>query len=97
MRTLMNARGTYGAPRVGAEAGQGSSLGTWLVGGLLVGGAVLWARHQTEQMAKLYKVAGLPHQSFTASLRERSHALSSAARTKIHELTRDPRAKIEAP
>jgi uncharacterized membrane protein len=73
-------------------------LGTWLVGGLVVGGAVLWARHQSDQMAKLYKAAGLPQQSFTASLREQARALPSAARTKLHELTRAPRAtKVEAP
>jgi hypothetical protein len=85
----MSERGIYGAARVGADGSgsRGSSLGTWIVGGLLVGGAVLWAKHQSDQIGKLYSVAGLPQQSFVADLRARTKALSGAAREKIHALT----------
>jgi hypothetical protein len=101
---MANERGTYGKPLIGAApSGQGgSSLGTWIVGGLLVGGAALWARHQSVQVAKLYKATGLPQQSFTASLREDARALPAAARggfhavrAKLHDLTSDPRKKKE--
>lgn len=89
----MSERGCYGTPlRIGATAvsgdGGGSSWGTWIVGGLVVGGAVLWARHQSAQIDKLYSVAGLPRQSFVSDLRARTSALSGAAREKIHALTR---------
>lgn len=86
----MSERGTYGAARVGASysGARGSSLGTWIVGGLVVGGAVLWARHQSAQIDKLYSVAGLPHQSFVEDLRARTKELSGAAREKLHALTR---------
>lgn len=84
----MSERGTYGAARVGAGSGErGSSWGTWIVGGLVVGGAVLWARHQAAQIGKLYSVAGLPHQSFVEDLRARTRELSGAAREKLHALT----------
>jgi hypothetical protein len=98
----MSERGVYGQPLIGADpSGRGgSSFGTWIVGGILVGGAVLWARHQSAQMGKLYKAAGLPQQSFTASLREDARALPAAAREKyhavrekLHDLTSDPREK----
>lgn len=84
----MSERGTYGRVRVGADESRGASLGTWIVGGLLVGGAVLWARHQSAQLEKLYATEGLPYQSFGANLRERTRALSSTAGEKIHALTR---------
>jgi len=101
----MSERGVYGQARIGADpTGRGgSSLGTWIVGGILVGGAVLWARHQSEQMAKLYQAAGLPQQSFAASLREDARALPSVARekfhatrAKLHGFVDDLRAKKEA-
>ena len=79
----MRGRGTYGTSRSDAC---GSSWGTWVVGGLLVGSAVLWARHQSTQIEKLYAAAGLPHQSFLGNLRERSKELSTAAREKYHVL-----------
>jgi hypothetical protein len=82
----MSERGVYGRPLIGADpSGQGgSSLGTWLVGGILVGGAVLWARHQSAQTARLYKAAGLSQQSFAESLSEDARALPAAAREKYH-------------
>lgn len=86
----MSERGIYGSARVGASSSGegGSSWGTWIVGGLVVGGAVLWARHQSAQIDKLYSVAGLPRQGFVEDLRVRTKALSGAAREKIHALTR---------
>jgi len=73
----MRERGTYGRAIVGADGGpRGSSLGTWIVGGVLVGAAVLWARHQSNQIERLYAAAALPHQSFAAGLRERARELS---------------------
>jgi len=76
----MNDRGQYGAPRVGqipsraatvyVERAPSSSVGTWILGTLAVGGAVLWARHQSKQIGQLYKTAGLPQQSFPKSLRQ---------------------------
>lgn len=74
----MSDRGIYGTPRVGAAAcgGRGAAAGTWIVGGALVVGAVLWARHQSIQIESLYASAGLPYQSFVAGLRERTRELS---------------------
>lgn len=85
----MSQRGVYGKPLVGADVyyvQRGSSLGTWIVGGLLVGGAVLWARHQSDQIAKLYARAGLPHESFARSLGARTRELSGTARDKFNEV-----------
>lgn len=75
----MRGRGIYGTSRVGAAAcgGRGASAGTWVVGGAVVIGAVLWARHQSVQVEKLYASAGLPYQSFSAGLRERAGELSA--------------------
>jgi hypothetical protein len=88
----MSQRGIYGKPPLmGADVyyvQRKSSLGTWVVGGLLVGGAVLWAKHQSDQIEKLYSATGLPHQSFGHDLRERSKALTAAAGEKIHDITR---------
>ena len=74
----MQGRGNYG--------GRGASLGTWLIGGLVAGGAVLWAKHQTDQIEKLYATAGLPYQSFPRSLRTRAGVLSAAAGEKFQVL-----------
>jgi hypothetical protein len=95
--SVASLRGTYGVSRLGADPhGQrGSSIGTWIIGGLVVGGAVLWAKHQSDQVEKLYAQAGLPHQSFVEGLRERSKELSGAAREKIHGLTQRFRTKKE--
>ena len=92
---MANERGQYGATRLGAGPSyqQGSSLGTVILGGLAIGGAVLWIRYQSAQIAALHKATGLPHQSFAASMREQARALPAAARSKLHALTRDPHAK----
>jgi hypothetical protein len=85
----MSGRGIYGTPRIAGDGSTcGSSWGTWIVGGLVVGGAVLWAKHQSDQVDKLYTTVGLPHQSFTESLAARTKELSSSAREKIHGITR---------
>jgi len=47
-----------------------SSVGAWILGTIAVGGAVLWARHQSRQIEQLYKTAGLPQQSFAEGLRQ---------------------------
>jgi hypothetical protein len=89
----VSARGTYGVV-VGTHSDRkGSSIGKWIVGGVLVGGAALWARHQSEQIAQLYKAAGLPRRSFVEGLREDARKLPSATREKFHELTSGLRAK----
>lgn len=84
----MGVRGSYGETRGPAEAARGASLGTWIVGGLLVGGAVLWARHQSSQIEKLYRVEGLPYQTFGSQASERASDLSSTALNKIHGIAR---------
>ena len=75
----MNERGQYGAPRVGQipervttvyVEPEKSSVGSWILATIVAGGAVLWARHQSQQIEQLYKTAGLPHQSFAGSLRQ---------------------------
>lgn len=76
----MRGRGEYGTARVGqlpprattvyVERAPSSSIGTWILGALAVGGAVLWARHQSKQIGQLYKTTGLPQQSFPKSLRQ---------------------------
>ena len=75
----MNGRGQYGPPRVGQipervttvyVEPEKSSVGSWILATIAVGGAVLWARHQSQQIEQLYKTAGLPHQSFAGSLRQ---------------------------
>ena len=83
-------RGVYGKARIGADpSGQrGTSIGKWIVGGLVVGGAVLWVRHQSKQIEQLYKTTGLPYQSFGADLRDQSKALTAAAGSKLTSLSR---------
>ena len=75
----MNARGQYGSLRVGQMIPtpaavyverEPSSVVTWILGTIAVGGAVLWARHQSRQIEQLSKTSGLPHQSFASSLRQ---------------------------
>ena len=85
----MNERGQYGKTHVGAEVEhRGHSIGTWIVGGLVVGGAVLWAKHQSAQIKKLYATADLPYQSFGQDLRAQTGALATSAGKKIHSLGR---------
>lgn len=77
----MGARGIYGGE---PSNGRGVSWSSWIIGGLLVGGAALWVKHQSDQIEKLYSAAGLPHQSFVEDLRSRSSTLSEAARAGVH-------------
>lgn len=86
----MSQRGVYGKPFMGADVyyvQRGSSLGMWIVGGLLVGGAALWAKHQSDQIAKLSATMGLPYESFARSFGARARELSGRAREKFHGLS----------
>lgn len=65
---------------------RGSSIGTWILGGLVLGGAVLWAKNQSDQLEKLYTESDLPYQSFPKSLRLRAGELSAAAGERLHGL-----------
>ena len=96
---MANERGQYGkngqngVSYVGAqppistvyvERESSTSITAWILGTIAVGGVVLWARHQSKQVAQLYKAAGLPQQSFGADLRQSAKALpsrTSAARS----------------
>jgi hypothetical protein len=84
----MGERGTYGRTRVGAEpyGHRGLSFGTMLLGGFAVGVAVLWAKHQSDQLKKLYATSGLPYDGFARSLGARTRELSGAAREKFQGL-----------
>lgn len=86
----MHERGTYGSTLLGGDPQEhrGSSLGVWLIGALVAGGAVLWAKHQSKQIEKLYSTAGLPYQSFSRGLRLRAGELSGAAGDKLQGLAR---------
>jgi len=71
----MSQRGVYGKTYTGADVyyvQRGSSLSTWLIGGLLVGGAALWAKHQSDQVKKLYATSELPYEGFIRSLGTRT-------------------------
>jgi hypothetical protein len=86
----------FSAPFLGAEPpGQrrSSSIWKWIVGGVVVGGAVLWARHQAAQTKKLYKETGLRHQGFLESAREDARALPSMARETFRDLTRTKKSR----
>lgn len=96
---MANERGHYGkngVPYIGAAvpahpqtiyvAQEHSSVLTWLIGGLAIGGAFLWARHQTKQIEQIAKTSGAPYQSFTSSLREDVRALPSRARETYHDI-----------
>lgn len=85
----MGERGVYGRTHVGAEpySPHGSSFGTMLLGGLAVGVAVLWAKHQSDQIEKLYVTTGLPYDGFARSLGTRTRELSGVAREKFQGLT----------
>jgi hypothetical protein len=83
---MANERGYYGSngvPRVGATVyveKKGASIGTWLLGAAVFGGGILYARHQSQQIEKLYKTGGLPYQTFAGSLRESARELPARAR-----------------
>ena len=91
----MNGRGQYGAPRVGQIVPvpervstiyvepEKSSTVSWILATIAVGGAVLWAQHQSQQIEQLYKKAGLPHQSFTGSLRQGVRSSLSALAERV--------------
>lgn len=110
----MNERGYYGrreGPLLGQEIPrsmtvyverESSSTGTWLLGTVAVVGALLWARHQSQQIEQLYKASGLPHQSFTGSLQQSARALPARARETFRGIAgrargRVPKAHIEQP
>ena len=97
----MSERGEYGrhiqiGQIIGAEPGQSSSPMKWIVGTLLVGGAILWAKHQSDQVKNLYDKTGLPHESFTESLREDVRAIPSAAKGAYQNIRRRLATKKEA-
>ncbi len=103
---MANARGQYGMARVGQNPPgvttvyvepKSSSAGTWILGTIAVGGALLWARHQAQQIEQLYKTAGLPQQSFTASLGESVKSLPSRASASLHGLAERVRPKRSEP
>jgi hypothetical protein len=86
---MANERGYYGrngvssVSRVGATVyveKKGASIGTWLLGAAVIGGGILYARHQSQQIEKLYKTGDLPYQTFAGSLREDVRALPARAR-----------------
>jgi hypothetical protein len=77
-------RGTYGKTVIGADNTRGASVGKWIVGAVVLGGAVLWAQHQSDQIKKLYSATDLPHQSFLEDLRARSSTLAGATRSGVH-------------
>lgn len=85
----MRDRGTYGRAHVGGDphGHRVSSFGTMILGGLAVGVAVLWAKHQSDQIEKLYATSGLPYEGFARSLGAQTRELSSAARDKFQGLT----------
>lgn len=101
----MNERGQYGTSRVGQTPQpttvyverEPTSAVSWILGTIAVGGAVLWARHQSQQIERLYKTAGLPHQSFVADLRQSARSLPSRASASLHELAERVRPKRANP
>ena len=102
----MNGRGQYGSSRVGQIPPRAatvyverspSSVVAQILGTLAVGGALLWARHQSQQIEQLYKTAGLSHESFTASLRTRARSLPSRASASLHDLAERVRPKKSQP
>jgi len=86
---MSNERGHYGRTTIGADApSRGHSIGTWIVGGLVVGGAILWARHQSTQVARLYAASDLPYETFGQDLRARTRKIASSAGEKIQGIGR---------
>lgn len=92
---MSNERGQYGRVSIGQSAPNtiyvqreaSSSIGKWLLGAVAIGGAVLWARHQSQQIDRLTQSAGLPRESFTAGLRESARELPTRARSAFRSLT----------
>ena len=85
----MAERGNYGRTHVGSDpyGRQGPSFGMMLLGGVAVGVVVLWVKHQSDQIEKLYATTGLSYQSFSRSFGARTRELSGAVREKFHGLT----------
>lgn len=101
----MERRGHYGKMIVGQVPPpaatvyverQSSSIGKWIFGTIVVGGAVLWARHQSQQIVQLQKSAGLPPQSFAASLRQSAgsslRGLAKRVRPEAAKVPKTPKA-----
>jgi len=82
-------RGRYGRTDIGTDlhGRQEPSFGMMLLGGVAVGVVALWAKHQSDQIAKLYATTGLPYQSFSRSLGARTRQLSDATREKFRGLS----------
>jgi hypothetical protein len=103
--TVANERGHYGkngVPHVGQDPRRAatiyvdrtpSSTGAWILGTIAIGGAVLFARHQSQQIEQLYKTSGLPYQSFSAGLRESVKSLPMRASASLHSLAERVRPK----
>jgi hypothetical protein len=97
-----NTRGHYGknGVSVGAQAPtivvehEGPSIGTLLLGAVAIGGAILYARHQSRQIEQLSKSSGVPYQSFTGGLRE---ALPAEARSVYRKITGHDRPSAQTP
>ena len=102
----MNQRGQYGrngfnsVPLMGQQAHpttvyverEHSSVGKWILGTIVVGGALLWARHQSKQMEAIYKSSGLPYQSFAGGLYESAKSIPSRAKATYRSLTSSSKA-----
>lgn len=75
----------YGRTCVGADPyGRGGpSFGMMLLGGVAVGVAVLWVKHQSDQIRTLSTTAGVPYEGFIRSLGTRTRDLSGSARDKF--------------
>lgn len=85
----MRERGQYGAVTIGSvPSDQRHPIAKWVVGGLAIGGVLLWAKYQTDQMNRLYASSGLSHESFVDSLRESARALPSRASESLRGLAR---------
>ena len=92
---MSNERGHYGkavllageTPTTVFVERRGLSTVTLILGAIAVGSAVLYARHQSRQIAHLYRTEGQPYQSFAGSLRQDAQELSTRARSAYRGLT----------
>lgn len=89
----MYERGNYGSRTVIGAAparstGEGTSVAKWIVGVVVVGGAVLWVKHQSDQITRLSSAAGVSYPSFSEDLRADARALSTRAGSALHGLSR---------
>lgn len=90
----MNERGQYGSALVGQAVPvyieqESTSTTAWILGTIAAAAALLWARHQSQQIEQLYKKENLPYQGFTSSLRQSAasslRGLAERARPKRKE------------